>query len=106
MYYKNTSWSTWTISNVSFNVSDNASWTWAAAAYNVYKSSGTATDWINTNAVNLFTSAVDLWTTYESLTNTPNTTTVENGKWLSVRCTSSAWATKKASNAQIIITYT
>jgi hypothetical protein len=33
---------------------------------------------LNTSAVALFSSAVDLTTNYTSLTNTPNTTTVEN----------------------------
>jgi hypothetical protein len=83
----------------------NASWTWAACAFNLYKSSGTAADWLNTNEVALFTTAVDLWTNYTSLTNVPNTKTVENGRWITLRCTSSAWNTSKASDAQVVIAY-
>lgn len=105
LYFRNTSWASWTISNVAIAVWINASWTWAACAVNIYKSSWTNVDWINTNAVNLFTTAVDLWTWYESLTNTPNTTTVESWRWLSLRVTSSAWATNKSSDLQCIITY-
>lgn len=80
LYFKNESGASWTISNVAIAVWINASWTWAACAVNLYKSSWTDTDWINTNAVNLFTTAVDLWATYSSLTNTPNTTTIEDGR--------------------------
>lgn len=104
LYFKNESGASWTISNVAIAVWINASWTWAACAVNLYKSSWTEADWINTSATNLFTTAVDLWTTYSSLTNTPNTTTVENGRWLSLRITSSAWATRRASDMQVIIT--
>jgi hypothetical protein len=35
----------------------------------------------------------------------PNTTTVENGRWVTLRCTSSAWATSKASDCQVVISY-
>lgn len=105
LFWYNDTWATITISNVAFTVAKAAAWTWAAAAFNVYKSSGTAADGINTNAVNLFTSAVDLTTSYTSLTNTPNTTTVESGRYVSLRVTSSAGATNKANDAQVIITY-
>lgn len=104
-YFYNDTGATITISNVAFTVSKAAAWTWAGCAFNIYKSSGTSSDWIDTNAVNLFTSAVNLTTNYTSLTNTPNTTTVENGRYVSARVTSSAGATNKASNAQIIISY-
>jgi len=105
LYFYNDTGATITISNVAFIVWTAAAWSGAACAFNIYKSSWTAADWLNTNAVNLFTSAVDLTTNYVSATNTPNTTTVEAGRWITVRVTSSAWATTKASNAQIIITY-
>lgn len=105
VFWKNNTWATITISNVSFQVALAASWGWAAAAFNIYKSNGTATNGINTSAVNLFTSAVDLTTNYESLTNVPNTTTVEIWRWVSLRVTSSAWATTKASDAEVIISY-
>ena len=81
LYFKNESGASWTISNVAIAVWINASWTQAACAVNLYKSSATEADWINTNAVNLFTTAVNLWTSYSSLTNTPNTTTIEDGRW-------------------------
>ena len=106
LYFKNESWASWTISNVAIAVWINASGTWSACAINLYKSSWSESDWINTSATALFTSAVDLGTTYSSLTNTPNTTTVENGRWLSLRVTSSAWATRRASDMQVIITLT
>lgn len=105
LYWYNDTWATITISNVAFTVSKAAAWSWASCAFNIYKSSWTAADWINTNAVALFTTAVDLTTNYISLTNTPNTTTVESGRYVSLRITASAWATNKANNAQIIITY-
>lgn len=106
LYWYNNTGATITISNVAFTVSKAAAWAGAACAFNVYKSSGTVADWLDTNAVNLFTSAVNLTTNYTSLTNVPNTTTVESGRYVSARVTSSAGATNKASNAQIIITYT
>ena len=99
LYWYNDTWVTKTISNVAFAVGK-------AAAYNIYKSSWTAADWLNTNAVALFSSAVNLWTWYTSLTNTPNTATVEAGRWVTLRCTSSAWATNRASDLQCIITFT
>lgn len=105
LYFYNNTGATITISNVAFAVWKAAAWTWAACAFNLYKSSGTAADWLNTNAVALFTTAVDLWTWYTSLTNTPNTTTVENWRWITLRITSSAGSTNKASDAQCIITY-
>ena len=105
VFWRNNTWSTITISNVAFAVAIAAAWSGAAAAFNVYKSSGTASDGINTSAVNLFTSAVDLTTTNLSATNVPNTATVENGRWVSLRNTSSAWATNKASDCEVIITY-
>lgn len=105
LYFYNDTGATITISNVAFAVWTVASWSWAALACNIYKSSWTASDWLNTNAVNLFTSAVSLWTSYTSLTNVPNTTTVENGRWVTLRVTSSAGATTRASNLQAIISY-
>jgi len=105
LYWYNDTWVTKTISNVAFAVGKAAAWSWAACAYNIYKSSGTAAHWLNTNAVALFSSAVNLWTWYTSLTNTPNTTTVETGRWITLRCTSSAWATNRASDLQCIITF-
>lgn len=105
LYWYNNTWATITISNVAFAVWTNASWSWAACAYNLYKSSGTASNGLNTNAVALFTTAVDLTTNYTSLTNVPNTTTVENWRWITLRCTSSAWATNRASDMQCIINY-
>lgn len=103
LYFRNTSWASWTITNVYAAVGKAAAWTGAAAAFNLYKSSGTNSDGINTSATNLFTSAVDLGTWYTS-SSTPNTTTVEDGRWLSLRVTSSAGATNKASDLQVIIT--
>ena len=103
LYFRNTSWASWTITNVYAVVWKAAAWTWAAAAFNLYKSSWTNSDGINTSATNLFTSAVDLGTWYTS-SSTPNTTTVEDGRWLSLRVTSSAGATNKASDLQVIIT--
>lgn len=105
VFWKNNTWSDITITNVWFYVWAAASWTWAAAAFNVYKSSGTNSDWINTNATNLFTSAVDLTNTYSSTSNTPNTITVESGRWVSLRVTSSAWSVNKAQDLECIITY-
>jgi hypothetical protein len=105
LYWYNNTGATITISNVAIAVWKAAAWTGAACAINLYKSSWTAADWLNTNAVALFSSAVNLWTWYTSLTNVPNTTTVENGRWITLRCTSSAWATNKWSDAQVIISY-
>lgn len=106
LYFKNTSWATWTISNVAVSVAIAAAGSWAACSVNVYKSSGTASDGINTSAVALFSSAIALWTGNDALTNVPTTTTVENWRWLSLRVTSSAWATNRAQDLQVIITYT
>lgn len=105
LYFKNTSGATWTISNVAVSVATAAAWSGAACSVNVYKSSGTDANWINTSAVALFSSAIALWTSYNSLTNTPTTTTVENGRWLSIRLTSIGGATTLPSNLQCIITY-
>ena len=105
MYFYNDTGSAITISNVSFHVATAASGTGAAAAFNVYKSSGNPAEGLDTNAVALFASAIDLGATNNSITNVPTTATVEAGRWVSVRCTSSAGATNKAQNAQIIITY-
>lgn len=105
VFWRNNTGASITISNVAFAVAIAAAGAGAAAAFNVYKSSGTAADGINTNAVALFTTAVDLTTTNLSATNVPNTTTVESGRWVSLRCTSSAGATNSASDAEIIITY-
>ena len=105
LYLYNDTGATITISNVAVAVGKAAAWSWAAYSVNVYKSSGTAADWLNTNAVALFSSAIALTTSYTSLTNVPNTTTVESGRWITMRVTSSAGATNKASDAQIIITY-
>lgn len=105
LYWKNTIGATVTISNVAVCVAKAAAWAGAACSVNVYKSSGTASDWINTSAVALFSSAIALWTSNDSLTNVPTTTTVENGKRISLRVTASAWGTNKASDLQCIITY-
>lgn len=105
VFWRNTSWATITISNVAFWVSIAAAWTWASAAFNIYKSSWTITDWIDTSAVNLFTSAVDLTTNNVDDTNVPDTATVEDGRWISLRNTASAWATNKAEDLECIITY-
>lgn len=106
MYYYNDTWSTITISNVAVVVWVAAAWAWAAFSVNVYKSSWSDADWLNTNAVNLFSSAIALTTSYTSLTNVPDTTTVEAGRYITLRVTASAWATNKASDCQVIITYT
>lgn len=105
VFWQNNTWNSITISNVRFEVAIAAAWTWAAAAFNIYKSSWTAADWINTNAVALFNSAVNLTTNNLSATNVPDTTTVESNRWISLRCTSSDGATNKASDCEIIITY-
>lgn len=105
LYWKNTTGATVTISNVAVCVADAASGTWAACTVNVYKSSGTASDWINTSSVALFSSAIALGTANDSLTNTPTTTTVENGRFVSIRLTSVGWATTLPANLQCIITY-
>ena len=105
MYFYNDTGSAITISNVSFHVATAASGTGAAAAFNIYKSSGNPAEGLDANAIALFASAIDLGTTNNSSTNVPAITTVEAGRWVSVRCTSSAGATSKAQNAQIIITY-
>lgn len=108
LYFYNDTWTTITISNVAIAVWKAAAWSGAACAINLYKSSWTASDWLNTSAINLFTTAVDLWTWYTSLTNVPNITTVEAWRWVTLRITSSAGATNKdkASDLQVIITYT
>jgi len=106
LYLYNDTGATITISNVAVAVGRAAAWSWAAYSVNIYKSSWTAADWLNTNAVALFSSAIALTTSYTSLTNTPNTTTVESWRWVTMRVTSSAGATNKAWDAQIIITYT
>ena len=105
LYWKNTTGATVTISNVAVCVGKAAAGAGAACSVNIYKSSGTASDWINTSAVALFSSAIALGTSNDSLTNVPTTTTVENGKRISLRVTASAWATNKASDLQCIITY-
>lgn len=105
VFWRNTTGATITISNVKIGVAIAAAGAWAAAAFNVYKSSWTAADGINTNAVNLFTSAVDLTTNNTDDTNVPDTATVEDGRWISLRCTSSAGATNKASDCEVVIAY-
>ena len=106
VYWRNTTGRTLTISNVEIWVWKAAAWAGASASFNVYKSSWTAADWINTNAVNLFTSAIDLTTWYTDDTNVPNTTTVEAWRWITARILASAGATNKANTAEIIIHYT
>ena len=83
-WYNNTG-SSITLSNVSFSI---ASTPGTSVSFNVYKSSGTASNGIDTSAVNLFTSAVTISTgSYVSATNVPNTTTVESGRFVSLRVT-------------------
>ena len=105
VFWRNNTGASITVSNVAFWVWTAAAWAWAAAAFNIYKSSWTAADRLNTNAVNLFTSAVDLTTNYTDDTNVPDTATVEAWRWVTLRCTSSAWATNKASDLEAIISY-
>ena len=106
LYWRNTTGATITVTNVAVWVGTAAAWAWAACSVNVYKSSGTAADWLNTNAVNLFTSAIALTTSYTSDTNAPNTATVEAGRWVTLRITASAGATNFASDLEAVITYT
>lgn len=105
IFWRNTTWSTITISNVKIKVAKAAAWAWAAAAFNIYKSSWTDSNWIDTSATNLFTNAIDLTTNYTDDTNVPDTATVEDGRWISLRCTSSAGATNKAEDVEVIIYY-
>lgn len=106
MYYYNDTGATITISNVWVVVWVAAAGAGAALSINVYKSSWTEAEWLNTNAVNLFSSAIALTTSYTSLTNVPDTATVESGRYITMRVTASAGATNKASDLQVIITYT
>lgn len=106
LYMYNDTGSTITISDVDIVVGKAAAGSGAAYTVQLYKSSGTASDGLNTNAVNLFTSAIALGTGYTSLNNVPNTATVESGRWITARVTASAGATNRAADAQIIITYT
>jgi hypothetical protein len=46
-----------------------------------------------------------LTTNYTDDTNVPNTTTVEDGRWISMRVTASAGATNKASDVEAVIYY-
>ncbi len=105
VFRRNTTWATITISNVKIKVATAAAWSWASAAFNLYKSSGTDSNWINTSATALFSSAIDLTTNYTDDTNVPNTTTVEDGRWISMRVTASAGATNKASDVEAVIYY-
>lgn len=67
-----------------------AAWAWAACAWNVYK-------W----ATNLFTSAQDMTTASTFDEKRPNTNTISAWDILSLRVTSSAWTTNKASDLQV-----
>lgn len=102
IFWRNTTGSTITISNVAVWVATAAGTT---CSVNIYKSSGTAADWLNTNAVALFSSAIALGTWYTSDTNAPNTATVEAWRWVTLRVTSST-GTPKASDLEAVITYT
>lgn len=104
LYFRNTSWVNWTISNVSVSVWVNASWGTPDCSVQLYKSSWTLADGVNTNAVALFSSNISLGTNYESLTNVPNVTTVENGRWLSMRIMTNTGTTRRAADLQLIIT--
>lgn len=99
LFWYNDTGASVTISNVAVVVAKAGT----TCSVNVYKSSGTASDGIDTSAVNLFTSAIALGSGYTSLSNTPNTTTVESGRWVSARVTAVAGA---PANLQIIVTYT
>jgi hypothetical protein len=105
IFRRNTTWATITISNVKIKVATAAAWAWASAAFNLYKSSWTDSNWIDTSAVALFSSAIDLTTSYTDDINVPNTATVEDWRWISLRCTASDWATNKASDVEVIIYY-
>jgi hypothetical protein len=105
VFRRNTTWATITISNVKIKVATAAAWTWASAAFNIYKSSWTDSNGIDTSATALFSSAIDLTTNYSDDTNVPDTDTVENWRWISLRCTASAGATNKASDVEVIIYY-
>ena len=99
-WYNNTGASV-TLSNVAFTIAVTPG---TSCAFNVYKSSGTASNGIDTSAVNLFTSAVTISTgSYTSLTNVPNTTTVESGRFVSLRCT--AVSGTAPSDVEAIISY-
>lgn len=67
-----------------------ASWSWAACAWNVYK-------W----ATNLFSSAQDMTTSTTFDERRPNTNTITAWDIITLRVTSSAWATNKASDLQV-----
>lgn len=83
-WYNNTGGSI-TLSNVSFSLSSTPG---TSASFNIYKSSGTSSNGIDASAVNLFTSAVTISTgSYVSATNVPDTTTVESGRFVSLRVT-------------------
>jgi len=67
-----------------------AAWAWAACAWNVYK-------W----ATNLFTSAQDMTTSATFDEKRPNTNTITAWDIITLRVTSSVWATNKASDLQV-----
>lgn len=67
-----------------------AAWTWAACAWNVYK-------W----TTNLFTSAQNMATNDSFDEKRPNTNTISAWDIITLRVTSSAWATNKASDLQV-----
>ncbi len=67
-----------------------AAWSGAACAWNVYK-------W----ATNLFTSSQDMTTSATFDEKRPNTNTITSWDIISLRVTSSAWATNKASDLQV-----
>lgn len=106
IFFRNTTWRTISISRVSVWVGTAAAWAWAACSINIYKSSGTASDWLNTNAVALFSSDIALWTSYNSDNNTPTTRTVEAGRWVTLRVRAAAWATTMPADLEAVITYT
>lgn len=89
------------INNVNVRVAWASNWT---CSVNLYKSSWVDADWINTNAVALFTNPIALGTTYLSATNAPNITTIEPWKFVSLRITESTWSTL-ASDMQVTINY-
>lgn len=105
LYLYNDTGATITITNVDIAVGIAAAGSWAACTVQLYKSSGTAADGLNTNAVALFSSAIALGSANTSLNNVPNTATVESGRWVTLRVTASAGATNFASDLQCIITY-
>lgn len=90
----NRTWWDLTATSVDLRLDKNAQWTTPDVSVQLYISSWTLADWIDTSAVNMFTSALSMGWNYESNWNVPDTAVIWNWKYLSARITNVSWSTQ------------